>query len=118
MNAHEFVKDYRTDELDRFHGYIRHHEKITKGYTILPYPLLQSTKFTVADKVLACWWPEIDSDINDVGFNHIHLFLSHFIGRILWCQVPSLIFKLLEHMRPLIGTSSNCMCTSGTSSLH
>lgn len=90
VDTHEFVKDYRIDELNRLHGYIRHHEKITKGYTILPYPLLQSripTKFTVADKLLACWGPEIDSDINDVGFNHMHLFLSNLVCRILQCQV-------------------------------
>lgn len=38
MDTHELVKDYRIDVLDRLHGYIRHSEKLTRGYYHIALP--------------------------------------------------------------------------------
>lgn len=42
-DTYEFLKDYRIDEFDRLHGYIRHCEKLTKGYyhIVLPTATVQ-----------------------------------------------------------------------------
>lgn len=121
MDTHEFVKDYRIDELDRVHGYIRHHKKISKG--LLPYCLTH--RYCPASPQYLLWqtkyWhvcgkKQMQTSMMLDLITFIY-FLAIYSAESHSAKLPSPVFKLLEDMRLFIGTS-NWKCTSGTSTLH